>query len=69
MSSSEMRSGIIVNIILLTLPTRLANIKDFLRLEGRVFGLCANPDALSRCVPIFPVALKLMVPAKHDTTV
>jgi hypothetical protein len=69
MSSSEMRSGVVVNVILLALLTQLTDIKRFLRLEGRIFGLHAYPNTLGRCVHILPVALQLMVPPETDRTV
>jgi hypothetical protein len=67
MSSSKMRSGIIVNVVSLALLALLTDVKRFLTLKRRVSGLYAHPNTLKRCVHNIPVSLKLTgPPERHD---
>lgn len=69
MTSSEMSSGIVVDIILLALLALFANVEGFLGLEGRLLGLDADPDALDGRVHVVPVALTLVGAAESDGAV
>lgn len=69
MASSEVRSRVVVDIVLLALLALLANIQGLLGLEGRVFGLNADPDAFDGCMYIVPVALTLVWASESDRAV